>query len=801
MKLSRFLAFLLVMLLFAVPASAKGPDDQYKKAQQLLYSGKYADAAQAFSALGYYEDASLMAMYCYALNAGENGLYGIAVANFEALGDFRDSALQALYYGAIFYEEAEMYEEAYELLDTMTLFRDASSRIVTYPNKINARDYAAAAAKELAGKLEDALSAFKALGSYSDSAARAEAVQEKIKARDYAAADAAEQAGQLETALTAFKALGSYSDSLNRVAAVQEKIKARDYAAADQAEKDGNYAEAYTGFSALGDYHDSADRAAAVQDKGNYALGLQYAKSGKFSKAYEIFAALGDYEDSEEKAYALGVTTFANVRDRYNGIAAFEFHGLWGVINVNTNTTVSPYWEQIDNFNEHGLAKVKKDGKYGYIDTQGKVVVPCQWVDVSAYEGGYCTVAESVTPAGGNYYGNVNYVYGMYDAQGNEVTPAQWRTLGQSENSCWLTSDTYYSSNYLRINRPAISDGKIKVQNTDGLWGFIDEQGQLVGRVEWKIIDDFSEGLAAVTNNEGKIGFIDGNGNIVIEPQYDATQSFHEGLAAVRVDNYWRYIDMSNNVIINARYTDVNSFSNGKADVFLEGTGWQIIDNKGGLLYFINEQTVAAYNTAVEKLNNGEYVAAREIFLTLSGYKDSSAQAAICLEKKMEEDYTAAMECLHAGEYQAAGEIFKTLGQYKDAPAQLDICLANGFSSFSVTSVGTYGFVLNSSGYYESQNKNRDNSIAECSLNVFSDTGVVYLDVINSGESSYDYGVIYQPDSSSQELFNFASRGNRTETLTITLGDDSEHQIRIIYRKDGSSSSGNDSFQFKVRFE
>lgn len=696
MKLNRLLTILLVMLLFAVPAYARELDDQYDDAVALLSAGRYAEAAQAFSALGYYEDASQLAMYCYALNAGEHGLYATAVGNFESLGSFRDSALQAKYYAALFYEEAEKYEDAYELLDTMSLFRDASARIVTYPAKINARDYAAAEAKEQAGNLESALTAFRALIPYSDSAARADAVQEKIRARDYAAADAAEQAGKLESALSAFQALVPYSDSAERVTGVQEKIKARDYATADQAEQDGDYAAALTGFTALGDYLDSAERAAAVQDKGNYALGLQYANSGDFSKAYELFAALGDYEDSAEKAYALGVTTFANVRDRYNGVAAFEFHGLWGVINVNTNTTVSPYWDEIGYFNEHGLAKVKKGSQYGYIDTQGKVVVPCQWYDVSEYHDGMCVVVTSTaSPNSTSYY---NYLFGLFDSEGNEISPAQWRTLGSSSNYFWNPGRWDYNTAY--IYAPTFSDGKIKVQNPDGLWGFIDEQGQLVGSVEWRNIDDFSEGLAAVTDSNSKVGFIDGEGNVVIKPQYDATRSFHEGLAAVRVGSYWRYIDQSNNVVISSNYTDANSFSGGKADVFLEGTGWQIIDNQGGLLYFINEQTITDYNRAVELMNNGEYAAARELFLTLSGYKDSATLVAACDEKLLEAEYNAALELLNAGDYQTASERFIALGQYKDAPEQVRICRENGaMMPYDITTLKDGNYYGTGKGY------------------------------------------------------------------------------------------------------
>ncbi|MBQ8081327.1 MAG: hypothetical protein IJ240_05440, partial [Clostridia bacterium] len=186
------------------------------------------------------------------------------------------------------------------------------------------------------------------------SAARAEAVQEKINARDYAAADAAEKADKLEEALQGFQTLTTYSDSAERAKAVQAKIEERDaalaeqkradaYAAADQAEQDGDFAAAFDGFTALGDYKDSAERAAQVQDKGNYAKAVQYAMEGKFSQAYPLFTALGGYRDSAEKAYVTGVTTLASkVENRGSGTGVFQFHDVWGTIDISTNTVSSP---------------------------------------------------------------------------------------------------------------------------------------------------------------------------------------------------------------------------------------------------------------------------------------------------------------------------------------------------------------------------------------------------------------------------------------------------------------------------
>ncbi|MBQ8081328.1 MAG: WG repeat-containing protein [Clostridia bacterium] len=137
----------------------------------------------------------------------------------------------------------------------------------------------------------------------------------------------------------------------------------------------------------------------------------------------------------------------------------------------------------------------------------------------------------------------------------------------------------------MKLNTPAFSDGKIKVQNEEGLWGFLNLTGKFVGEVKWSQIGNFGQGLAAVCENK-KYGYIDAEANVVIAPQYDDARVFSEGQAWVKKGEKWQCIDKDNNVIIPALYSEVTDFQNGRAEVNLPGTGWQIIDAYGNLLYF-----------------------------------------------------------------------------------------------------------------------------------------------------------------------------------------------------------------------
>ena len=130
-----------IVFSFISLASAESLNDKYTAALNLLQSGDYSAASDAFSNLGNYEDSSKYSMYCQAISMGELGMFSLAISNLNTLGNFRDSELQAKYYTALSVEQLEHYEEATVLLDGMEFFRDTLERISTYPEKINARDY------------------------------------------------------------------------------------------------------------------------------------------------------------------------------------------------------------------------------------------------------------------------------------------------------------------------------------------------------------------------------------------------------------------------------------------------------------------------------------------------------------------------------------------------------------------------------------------------------------------------------------------------------------------------------------
>ena len=172
---------------------------------------------------------------------------------------------------------------------------------------------------------------------------------------------------------------------------------------------------------------------------------------------------------------------------------------------------------------------VTVDGKTGYIDRSGKIVIHPQWDQAFDFAGGLALVC-----------------VGQCD-----VT----HRLG------YKLSDTFKHEPIEQTYR----------------YGYINESGQIIINPMFENASNFSEGMAAVcqgigcyyhfdkVKEQGKWGFIDQSGNMIVAPQFDATGSFHEGLASVSVGGKFGYIDKTGKFAVNPQYDSASEFNDGVA--------------------------------------------------------------------------------------------------------------------------------------------------------------------------------------------------------------------------------------------
>ena len=88
-----------------------------------------------------------------------------------------------------------------------------------------------------------------------------------------------------------------------------------------------------------------------------------------------------------------------------------------------------------------GLAGVQKDGKYGYIDKEGKVIIPFEYDDAKSFSEGLAAVKKDGK-------------YGFVDKEGNEVIPFMFSQVYDFHNGLvyahieenWVSGDYYNKS-------------------------------------------------------------------------------------------------------------------------------------------------------------------------------------------------------------------------------------------------------------------------------------------------------------------------------------------------------------------
>lgn len=236
-----------------------------------------------------------------------------------------------------------------------------------------------------------------------------------------------------------------------------------------------------------------------------------------------------------------------------DGIAYVFIDGKKGIIDTSDKITypnisdLIPHWAR---YSEGLVPFMNKEGRWGYLDRNGLVVIPAKFLLACDFvEGLACVETEEG--------------YGYVDKAGVfAIKPA------------FNSADSF-------------SEGLARVRQGE-LWGFIDKSGKFVVKPQYTSAQVFSEGLAYVEMYEEsaaksgrmilKWAYIDKSGRFVIGPKsgeggweiaqyYPECTEFSEGLAAHRANGKFGFIDKTGRWVIPPRFHRPGRFSNGLAGV------------------------------------------------------------------------------------------------------------------------------------------------------------------------------------------------------------------------------------------
>jgi len=225
-------------------------------------------------------------------------------------------------------------------------------------------------------------------------------------------------------------------------------------------------------------------------------------------------------------------------------------------------------------YNEGRLLVKGDHGRYGYYDTEGKLVIPFIYREAHAFSEGLASVE------------NDDFEYGVIDKKGNTVIPFNYTYIGNFKDGMAPASKMMEgSSSYLYQ-----------------LEGIIDIHGNEVIPLIYEDVDFFREGLARVEDKEGNFSFFDNKGRKVLSLSKGMWASeFYNGYAIVEDRNTKKYgvMDRTGKITVPCKFDDFD-FSNFKEGVFVikkEGH-YGLIDEKGNLLTSVAYDYIFSYWTS-----------------------------------------------------------------------------------------------------------------------------------------------------------------------------------------------------------
>jgi hypothetical protein len=183
--------------------------------------------------------------------------------------------------------------------------------------------------------------------------------------------------------------------------------------------------------------------------------------------------------------------------------------------------------------------------------------------------------------------------WGYVDKTGALVISAQYRQPSLFENGRALVQVDEESFAINRDGEPTSRDPDDLIpKQRFGKWGFIRPDGTVAVDFIFDGFQSFSEGFAAVQVGE-RWGFIDRRGRLVIPAEFEDGSaippgglrsgppigSFQEGVAAVYKDGSWRFIDIKGRLAVPGQFSKVSNSG------FQNGVVWVCGTKKCGYIY------------------------------------------------------------------------------------------------------------------------------------------------------------------------------------------------------------------------
>ncbi|WPP49014.1 WG repeat-containing protein [Catalinimonas niigatensis] len=293
----------------------------------------------------------------------------------------------------------------------------------------------------------------------------------------------------------------------------------------------------------------------------------------------------------------------------------------WSLFNESGQQLTSYVYQDIKPSSE-GFFAAKRKNYWGYLNTKGEEVIPCQYLSASPFRQSRASVdfidGQGIIDTFGQwtikpfkYRGaSLNlerihddlYVfstkahryeaakYGLVNNEGEEIYVSSHQLINNG-HTVWERNDqgkygliNYAGARILETKYDTISalqEGTVYTFQKEGNYGIMSKQGKILVDLS----NNFQE-LYTMSNHylgvkiEEKFGFVDTLGRLRIANRYDSISHFKSNMAAIKLLNRWGYIDRSEHLVVQPHFEKAYPFIDGLAIVRKEGK-YGMVNKKG----------------------------------------------------------------------------------------------------------------------------------------------------------------------------------------------------------------------------
>jgi len=313
-----------------------------------------------------------------------------------------------------------------------------------------------------------------------------------------------------------------------------------------------------------------------------------FLKNSKFNDAFETLKTgidktgkpeLIDLYERSRYIYKTGYDVYENVTEIFDAAIGVSIDGRWGVAGSDGKVFIPCEYEKVSVF-AAGRAIVKKNGAIFAVDRSNNRVALLKEAGVLDF-GGYSEGRVALLFDAGWRRATGDFELGSAvfeqigayrDGYAAAKQGGKWGVVDKSGSPSWLIPAQYDGIIMDGLGR-AYGQGTVFVRDGDAVYMIA---GNARAGGPYEDAEPFgAEGYAAVKKN-GLWGFIDNSGELKIEYKFEDALSFGQHLAAVKDGEFWGYINLYGNIVIEPVFLQAKSFGNGSAPVLTE-RGWRFI--------------------------------------------------------------------------------------------------------------------------------------------------------------------------------------------------------------------------------